>query len=366
MNRILFRYILKQFGLIFLATLFILTATIMLFDMIELLRSASKLEGVSFANVLVMAILKSPQMVHIILPFVTLISGLIFLFRFDKSSELVVMRAVGLSVWNFILPLILFIGVIGVLEITVFNPVSAMTARRYERMEERLGFTHSTPFSWSSQGFWLRDINEGKVLVIRASRVRQDGTDVLLDDATVFEFDENDRFLSQNEAKIGKLKDGILTLQDSFVINPDEEKGHAQRQILFETNLNLERILEKFDEPQTMSFWRFPRFIRFLKESGFTSKTHEMYWHELLAFPAVLIAMILISAVFAIPPTNRQGKALIRVLYAVGGGFGLYFLTRITNVLGQSESLPLTLAAWGPVFISIPLCISALLHLEDG
>jgi len=366
MNLILFRYILKQFALIFLATLFVLVTVVMLFDVIELLRNASKYENVSFMDVGVLALLKSPQMIHIILPFVTLIAGLVFLFKFDKSSELVVMRSVGLSVWNVILPLVLLIAFVGVFDITIFNPISAMTARRYERMEERLGLSHSTPFVWSSKGFWLRDIRPDKVLVIRASRVRQNKKEVTLDNVSVFELDENNQFLRQNEARVGTLKDGILTLKKPFIIDTVAESGQEKQQAFFETDLSLERILEKFDEPQTMSFWRFPHFIRFLKESGFTSVTHEMYWHELIAFPAILIAMILISIVFAIHPSSRQGKVLFRVLIAILSGFFLYFMTRVTNVLGQSHSMPMILAAWGPALIVIPLCLSALLHMEDG
>ena len=366
MNLILFRYILKQFAIIFLLTLFVLVMVVMLFDVIELLRNAAKHENVSFIDVGILAILKSPQMVHIILPFVTLIAGLIFLFKFDKTSELIVMRSVGLSVWNVILPLILLIGFIGVFDVTIFNPISAMTARRYERMEERLGLTHSTPFVWSSKGFWLRDIRPDKILVIRASRVRQKNQEVLLDNVSVFELDEQGHFLRQNEAKVGHLKEGILTLKKPFVIDTELETGEQKPQAFFETDLSLDRILEKFDEPQTMSFWRFPHFIHFLKESGFSSAPHEMYWHELIAFPAVLIAMILISIVFAIRPSSRQGKVLSRVLIAILSGFFLYFLTRVTNVLGQSHSLPMVLAAWGPALIVIPLCLSALLHTEDG
>ena len=203
-------------------------------------------------------------------------------------------------------------------------------------------------------------------MVIRAARVRQENKEVILDNVSVFELDENNKFLRQNEADIGTLKDGILTLKNPFVIDTEAESGEPKTQAFFETDLSLDRILEKFDEPQTMSFWRFPRFIRFLKESGFTSVTHEMYWHELIASPAILIAMILISIVFAIHPSNRQGKVLTRVLVAVLSGFFLYFLTRITNVLGQSHSLPMILAAWGPALVVIPLCVSALLHMEDG
>ena len=365
MNK-LSRYILKQFALTFTATLFVLTMVIMLFDVIELLRNASKHEGISFLSVVLLAALKSPQMVHMILPFVILIAGLIFLFRFDRSSELVVMRAVGLSVWNIIAPIIFFTTLVGVLDVTALSPIASITARKYERVEEKIGLAQSTPFSWSSKGFWLKDVRDDRILVIRAARVRKQEEEVLLDNVSVLELDKENTFVRQNEAEIGTLADGVLTLKKPFVIDPNPESGKEVPKISFPTDLSLERILEKFDHPQTMSFWRLPQFVRFLKESGFTYVTHEMYFHELLAFPAILVGMVLIGIIFAISPSNRQGRVMTRVLGAVLSGFLLYFLTRVTNVLGQSQSLPMVLAAWGPALIVIPLCLSALLHMEDG
>ena len=178
LNVIISKYILKQFALIFFATLFVLTAVIMLFDVIELLRTAAKKEVASFLDIGVLALLKSPQMIHLILPFVVLIAGLIFFFRMSRSSELIVMRAVGLSVWNFVMPVVLFVFIIGVLDILAFNPITALTARRYERLEEQLGMTSSNPFSWTEEGLWFREVKDDKVLVMRAARVRQEGKSV--------------------------------------------------------------------------------------------------------------------------------------------------------------------------------------------
>ena len=144
------------------------------------------------------------------------------------------------------------------------------------------------------------------------------------------------------------------------------EKSEKQPLREFKTELSLDRILEKFDDPQTMSFWRFPKFIRFLEESGFSAAQHTMYFHELIAFPVFLLSMLLIAVAVTISSGNRQGKTFAKVLLAIGGGFMLYFVSRITNVLGLSGSLPYFLAAWGPSLICIPLCLSVLLHLEDG
>lgn len=366
MNLLLFRYILKHFILIFFATLFALTAVILLFDMIELLRESSKREAVAFLDLGVMALLKSPQMIHIILPFVVLISGIVFFLKFSRSSELIVMRAVGMSAWNFMTPVVLATFLIGVFDVTIFNPFSALTAKKYERLEEHLGMTNSNPFSWSENGLWLRQTHPDTTLVVRAGRVRQEKDTVLLDQVSVMELTPQDKFLRHFETNTATLEGGYLKLSAPFMIDPVAETGQVTEDVSFKTDFTLEGILEKFDEPQTMSFWRFPQFIKFLKESGFSPAQHQMYWHELIAYPITMVAMVFIAAVFALPTTNRQGKILLRLIMAILCGFLLYFLTRITNVLGLSLSLPMVLAAWGPALIVIPLCVTALLHTEDG
>ncbi len=366
MNLILFRYILKHYIYIFFATLFALTAIVMLFDIIELLRSAAKRENIAFLDILALAFLKSPQMIHIILPFITLIAGIIFFLKYSASSELIVMRSIGMSVWNFITPIVAFVFLLGVFDTTIFNPIAAMTAKQFERLEERIGMTGSHPFSWSEKGLWLREAGKNQTTVLRASRVRQTDNEVLLDRVSIFELSPNGALTRQIESDVAILSKGSLTLPNAFIIDPIHEQSHVRQVESIKTVFSLERILERFDEPRTMSFWRFPKFIRFLKESGFATAEHKMYFHELIAYPIMLVAMLLIAAVFTLPPTTRQGKMMIRIVSAILCGFILYFLGRVTNVLGLSQSLPFILAAWGPALIVIPLCISALLHLEDG
>jgi len=367
MNRILVKYNLKQFIWIFLATLVVLTTVVALFDLIELLRQAAKGETASFFDALTMTILKSPQMMHIILPFVILLSGLIFFSLFNKTSELIVMRAVGMSVWNILKPLMIFVVLVGLFDTLAFSPIAAWSARRYERMEERMGMTHSTPMVWSEEGFWLKEPMDNGEMIVHASQVSQVKDHVVLKNVSLFELASNEgTFLRQIESDQAVLKSGRLTMDKAMIIDPINETAQEVPVQSFDTSLTLERILEKFDDPQTMSFWRFPKFIRFLQESGFSATQHQMYFHELIAFPALLAAMLLIAAVFAMPSGNRQGKIFFRTLGAISMGFLLYFFTRVTNVLGLSENLPFVLAAWGPALITIPLCLSALLHLEDG
>ena len=366
MKQILTRYSLSRFLMIFVATLVTLTAIILLFDMVELLRQASKRENIAFFDVLTLALLKSPQMMHIIFPFVILLSGMIFFLLFNRSSELIVMRAVGMSAWNVLGPLSTLVFCLGLLDVMAFSSISAATARRYERLEERIGMTTSSPFKWTEDGFWWRENRDEGTLVIRASQVQQNEGQISLSDVSILDLSEDDLYHRQIESPVAHLKNGQLVLPESFVMIPEQESATTEYDLSFETSLSLERLLEKFDEPQTMSFWRFPHFIRFLKRAGFSARQHEVYFFELTAFPLFLVAMLFISALFTLPPSNRRGGIFLRVLAALGSGFGLYFFSRITNVMGLNGSLPLFLAAWGPALIAIPICISCLLHLEDG
>ena len=366
MKHILTRYTVSRFLMIFLATLTVLTAIILLFDLVELLRQAAKREDAAFFDVMTLALLKSPQMVHIIFPFVVLISGMIFFLLFNRSSELIVMRALGMSAWNVLTPLVILIFGLGLLDIFAFSPISSQTARRYERLEERIGLTASSPFKWTEDGFWWRENTDNGTLVIRASQVHHDKGKISLTDVSILDLSKEDLYRRHIESQKATLKDGKLYVSQAFIIEPEKEKTTIKKTLSFETTLSLERLLEKFDEPQTMSFWRFPHFIQFLKHAGFSARQHEVYFFELTAFPLFLVAMLLISALFTLPPSNRRGGIFLRVLGALGTGFGLYFFSRITNVMGLNASLPLFLAAWGPALIAIPICISCLLHLEDG
>ena len=366
MNWILTKYTVKNFILIFFATLFVLTTVVGLFDLIELLRQAAKGEVAGFFDALAMAVLKSPQMMHIILPFVILLTALIFCLIFNRSSELIVMRSVGLSVWNIILPLAITVCFIGLLDTLVFSPVTAWTARRYERMEERLQFTRSTPLVWSEDGFWLRELKPDGVQVLRASQLLQEPRGVVLKNVSIFNLNEQGNLVEETEGAEALLSKGTLSIQDAFILNTTDEISHTEAHKEFATELSLDRILEKFDDPQTMSFWRFPRFIKFLKESGFSTAQHTMYYNELMAFPLFLLSMLLIAIAITFSSGNRQGKTFLKVLLTIGCGFLLYFFSRITNVLGLSGSLPYFLAAFGPSLVCIPLCISLLLHFEDG
>ena len=86
MRSIVWRYIASSYlyNLIFIAL--VLLGLIMFFDIIELLRRASKFDNVPFWRVMQMAILKLPEVGQTIFPFVILFSAIFTFWHFNRLS----------------------------------------------------------------------------------------------------------------------------------------------------------------------------------------------------------------------------------------------------------------------------------------
>ena len=114
-----------------------------------------------------------------------------------------------------------------------------------------------------------------------------------------------------------------------------------------------------------MSFWDLPSFIETLEKAGFSAVRHRLHWHNLLAAPLLMCAMVLIGAAFTLRH-SRRGATTYVIAGGVFTGFALYFFSDVDLALGLSDFIPVTLAAWSPSGVAMLLGLTTLLHLEDG
>src|ERR1700759_5811766 len=94
-----------------------------LIDYIELLRRGSTRAGVTLGVLLEMAALKLPHTAQEVLPFAVLFGTMLAFWRLTRNHELVVARAAGVSVWQFLTPAVLVAFLIGLVAVTIFNPI---------------------------------------------------------------------------------------------------------------------------------------------------------------------------------------------------------------------------------------------------
>lgn len=359
-------YLARHFVLTFVAILIVLMAVVVLVDSIELIRRTAKL-NVGFLQILEISAFKMPALISPILPFVVMIAAMIVFARLSKNQELIVMRALGISAWQFLSPIVISAFLIGVVNITAFNPMAAGMQTRAERMQEKLSIGKANPLSFSKSGLWLREVGEDNIAFISHARSlkQQVSQDVILSGFTRIAL-KDDYILEKTwVAPEVTLKDGAFIIHNGFEVVPEEEPLKI-KEIPLKTSLSFLKIQEAFSSPETMSFWELPSFIRFFDEAGFSSHKHRIYFYSLLVSPFFLAAIIFVSAAFSLTKNARQGAMFYRIVSGILMGFILYFTSQMTYALGRSDNLPTFLAIAAPTLIFLTISITMLLHQEDG
>jgi lipopolysaccharide export system permease protein len=357
-------YLARHFLIAFLAILGVFIAVIFLIDLIELLRRASGKQDATFATVLGMALYKLAQTAQKTLPFAVLFGGMFAFWRLNRSSELVALRASGVSVWQFLLPMLLSAFLLGIVKVSVINPLGAVMIGRYEQLENRFLRQRSSLLAATPAGVWLRQSNGDRQSVIHATRSRVRNDRLELRHVMVLLLRGEDDYAGRIDAENAVLHPGYWQLSNVRVAERDKPPEQRATYDL-PTELTLARIQESFSSPSTVSFWELPSFIRSLEATGFSALSHRLHWHSLIAEPVLYCAMILIAAIFSLRHTRRRG-----VLFAVAGGiacgFVLFFLSDLVLALAYTTQLPPLLAAWAPALAGTLTGLAVLMHVEDG
>ncbi len=357
-------YIGRQFLWSFVGLLFIILLIVLLFDMVELLRRTSGETNISFTQLVEMALLKMPYMAQQVFPFAALFGGMLTFWRLARHHELVVTRAAGISAWHFLLPVIIVAFLLGVFMTTALNPLASASLNQYERRLVMMTKGPQNFLNLGQSGIWLRQANDEGQAVIRASRILTTGSEITLYDVTIFQYQGSDEFYQRIDADNAKLEDGFWRVHNARIQEP-EIPQQLEETVWLETELTPTSIQDSFAPPETMSFWSLPGFVNKLEESGFSAIRHRLYLHALLSSPLLMCAMVLIAATFTLRNSRRGGVAFV-ISGGVLTGFILYFFTDIVFALGQSDNIPVILAAWTPSGVATLLGLAMLLHLEDG
>jgi lipopolysaccharide export system permease protein len=355
-------YIARRFFSGFMMILLTILAIIFLIDVVELLRRGSGRAEVTFELVLQLALLKLPHMAEKIFPFATLFGGMYSFWRLTRTSELVVARASGVSVWQFLCPAVITALFIGIFAVGALNPLSATLLLRFEHLEGQFLKGNSDLLSVSESGLWLRQADPQGESVIHAKRMASQ--EMVLSGVTVFLFDAQNRFARRLDATDAKLGKGAWQLRNVLVTAPNVA-SRKQADYRLATDWTPNKIQDSFSPPETLSFWRLPGFIELLEKAGFTATRHRVHWYSLLAMPIMLAAMVMIAAMFSLRMARRGGVALL-----IGSGitfsFFIFFLSDVVVAMGLSAAIPPFLAAITPAAVTTLIGASVLLHIEDG
>ena len=355
-------YLVRHYVLNFVFLLTVLLGIIYLFDTVELLRRAGKIGDIPLSLTLTMGLCKLPEVGQMVFPFAILFSAMLSFWQLTRRHELVIVRSAGLSAWQFVTPLLIVALTIGVIKVTLINPLGAILVGKYESMETEYLERKGNLITLSEQGLWLRQTNDGGSAILHANTIEMPAW--ALKNVMVFFFTPQNDFIRRIDAKSAVLGQGQWTFDNAVVNAPKEVTEHADI-LSMATDLTIGDLESSFSAPETISFWKLPAYIKVMEETGFDSTSLRIHFQNLLAQPLLFMAMVLLAASVSLRPPRLRGTSIL-IVSGVIIGFVVFFTSSFMQALGASQQIPITIAAWFPALISFILGIGALMVLEDG
>ncbi|NJM34449.1 MAG: LPS export ABC transporter permease LptG [Rhodomicrobium sp.] len=330
-------------------------------DFVEMMREAGK-GDVSAPQVIVLTLLRLPSFAELILPFAVLIGTISAFLMLSRSSELVIVRASGVSVWQFIMPAVIVALLIGAFATAVYNPLAAEAKLAADKIFADVFAARAGARKESDTATWIRQDGRDGSSIIYARASANRGT--TLAGLTLLQFDPNKKFIERIEADKAILRQGYWELENAHV-SSSGNLPQFYKKYLVSTYLNADQVMDSVDTVESVSFWQLPSFIEFAEKAGFDTTAYHLQYQQLLSRPFLMVAMVLLAATCALKPF-RFGKIQTMVIAGLSGGFGFFILVELSRKLGMSGYISTGVAAWAPIAIACLLALTVLLHQEDG
>ena len=159
----------------------------------------------------------------------------------------------------------------------------------------------------------------------------QDNTDLIFHDTTIMVQDSNFKLNTRIDAARATLSGNKLATANANIF---DTTGHAHRDTWTrETQITPKTILDRYLQPDQISFWNLPQFIKKMSAVGVPVRGHIIQFWTLLFLPLSMIAMATLGVAFS--QTHQRRNHSFGTKFAIGilTCFVLYFFIGLTSLL---------------------------------
>jgi LPS export ABC transporter permease LptG/LPS export ABC transporter permease LptF len=293
---------------------------------------------------------QTPQFVYYIIPLSVLLAALVTIGMLTKNSELIVMKACGISLYRVALPMLVCAvaagAVLFALEETVLGPWN----RQAESIRHVMRGGLPQTFDVINRRWMVSSDGDIYHYVYFDPRTRQ------LSGLSIYEFSDEMRRLDRRvfaERAIylggGNGSTDGWHAEQGWVRTFRDDGDTASFSPFAESTITVEPaayFVTQTPEPKYMSYSQLKGYIERLKTSGLDVVEQQVELARKVSFPFVTLIMTLIAVPFAVT-TGRHGA-----MYGIGVGIVLaiaYWVTiSVFAALGSGGLMAPTLAAWAP------------------
>lgn len=360
-SRTLTLYLAKLFVVRILAVLVMLVVVLLALDLLSETGDILAAPGNGQAEILHYASLRIPQLAARFLPYSVLLATLITLVALNQNSEVVAMKAAGLSAHQVLAPLLLTAAL-----------VSALSFGFNERIVTR---ANATIKAWQAadygpipeagaggvrSGIYLTDGDN----ILAAATLSGTGKDIVLTGVTWYA-----------RAPGGIIREQIRSPRATYAApgwrleNPvrfDVAGAATERlpALVVGTSLTPQRIMLQSVDADAQSFWELGKSIDAFDAAGRnTDEMRAKWWHR-LSGPLSALLMPLLGSVAAFG-LARSGQLFVRAIIGMALGFAYFVVDNAALAMGSFGGYPPLLAAWAPFLLFLLVGETVLIRTEE-
>ncbi len=298
----------------------------------------------------------TPQYLYYIIPIAVLVATLVTIGVMTKNSEMIVMRACGISLYRAALPLVLFaiaasVGLFGLQELVLAR--ANQSAERIDRVIRSYPSAEpSTLNRWmaSETGdiyhYDLYDPAHDRFVRFARYRVDQPSwrlSEVMFADAVSTPLPASRADFREWTADKGWLRTMAIARPKDVEKTTSTFAPFVARSIMIEAP---DYFKAEQAEPEKMNYRQLREYIQRLRASGYNTVSAMVQLQRKVAFPFATVIMTLLAIPFAVT-TGRRGA-----MYGIGIGIALsiayWVILNVSSAVGEGGMMTPMLAAWAP------------------
>jgi LPS export ABC transporter permease LptG len=291
-------------------------------------------------------------MLYLITPLAVLIAVLVTFGVLNRNSELIAMKATGISLYRLVIPIVSIAAILAV-SLFLFDEYYLPQAnRRQEALRNVIKGRPPQTFLHPEQKWIFGQPHPGEPGRIFYYQFFDPDRNEFAN-LSVFEFDPSTFALSRRifaarvywDADAGTWRFQNGWQRDIEGANVTEGAYREFKQTSFsEIHEEPGYFIKENKQSQEMNFGQLNRYISDLRQSGFdTMRLRVALWHK-LAYPLVAIVMAVLAIPFALSMGRRGSLTGIAVAIAVALAY--WVVDGLFGAMGTVNYLPAALAAW--------------------
>jgi lipopolysaccharide export system permease protein len=351
-------YMAKIFTLRCLA---VLAALVVILQTLDLLGESGKIlahPGNGDAELWRYASLRVPQLIARFLPFAVLLGTLITLATLNQNSEVVSMKAAGISAHQIIAPLVVTSLVIAAVSF-VFNERVVTRATATLSSWEAVEYGPVPRDTGIRPNVWVRHADD----LILAREVVLRGPQPELRGVTIYERNWETLRTIVN-ARTARQEGNGWRLRDVEIFDVGRARKTTAPSMLYGSGLDVTQFTLADVDAGEQDFATLQDSIRQLKLAGRTTAALESgLWHK-LAGPLSAVLMPLLGGVAAFG-LARSGQLFLRAVIGMSLGFAYFVADNFALAMGNLGAYPPILAAWAPFLLFLLIGEAVLIRTEE-